>query len=465
VAARLASPTLTLEPVTNAHGPIEVRTSHGVVRRVVAPMRIGSARSCDLRLDDRYVSTQHAEVRIEHDRLVLVDMLSKNGTWVAGVRVDCHPVTPGLVVRIGNSTLEFVAGREDDHGDAPHMIGRSAAFVTLLTDLRRVANVGRPVLLRGETGTGKELAARFVHDASSRREMPFVAVNCATIVDSLAESSLFGHVRGAFTGAVRAQVGAFVSATGGTLFLDEVGELPMPLQAKLLRVLETGRVRPVGGDDETEVDVRIVAATHRDLERMVATGRFREDLYHRLGVLVLRMPALRERAADIPLLIDAFARRAAAELRRPIVFAPGCLDLASRAPWPGNIRALHNAVWRAATLDDGPITPQRLLGAMHHRPLRAVESTAAIAADADDRPAPIEQDVSSNARSAEPEESGSDDVSATLSVAYGDWASIEGELLRRLVGEHGSIRRAALALGVPRSTLGARLKRRSSGRG
>jgi len=430
-------------------------------------MRIGSARDCDLQLDDRYVSTQHAEVRVEGNRMLLVDLASKNGTWVAGARVEAYPISTGLVVRVGNTMLEFTSARDDTEVDAPHMIGRSAAFVGLLTDLRRVANVGRPVLLRGETGTGKELAARFVHDASARRALPFVAVNCATIVDSLAESSLFGHVRGAFTGAVRAQAGAFASATGGTLFLDEVGELPLPLQAKLLRVLETGRARPVGSDDEIEVDVRIVAATHRDLEHMVATGRFREDLYHRLGVLVLRMPALRERAADIPLLIDAFARRVAEELRRPIVFAPGCLDIASRCPWPGNIRALHNAVWRAATMNDGPITAERLLGALHGRPVCAAEPTAAVAADADDRArtgAPSNAGTEADA-DAHPADEGTRGCEATLSVAYGDWASIEGELLRRLVTEHGSIRRAALALGVPRSTLGARLKRRSSARG
>jgi transcriptional regulator with GAF, ATPase, and Fis domain len=448
VVALARSPTLTLAPVACTAGPLDIRSDRGAVQRVAAPMRIGSGRGCELRLDDRYVSSVHAEIRAEGDTLVLVDLTSKNGTWVGGARIDSCPLAPGLVVRVGNSVLELVPAR-DDHDIAAPMIGRSAAFVAVLADLRRVAGVARPVLLRGETGTGKELAARFVHDMSARHDAPFVAVNCAAIVDSLAESSLFGHVRGAFTGAVRAHAGAFVTAAGGTLFLDEVGELSLPLQAKLLRVLETGRARPVGGDDEVDVDVRIVAATHRDLEHMVATGRFREDLYHRLGVLVLRMPALRDRPGDIPLLIDAFARRAADELRRPIVFAPGCIEAACVCAWPGNIRALHNAVLRAATMDDGPITAERLLGTGFGHRSSAAEPTAGIAADA-------VRDAE-DARGAE--------LQRMMSLAYGDWASMEGELLRRLVAEHGSIRRAALALGVPRSTLGARLKRRSSARG
>ncbi len=449
--AGLAPDTLTLPPTPPVDLPLQIRTNAGAIADVAAPMRIGSAPGNDLRVDDRFVSTCHAEIRREQGRLVIVDVGSKNGLWLGGTRVDACPIATGLVVRVGATLLEFVAAAPRPVVDAAPMLGRSAAFTTLLADLERVARVARPVLLRGETGTGKELAARHIHDRSPRCDRPFVAVNCAAIVEGLAESGLFGHVRGAFTGAVRAHAGAFASADGGTLFLDELGELPLPLQAKLLRVLETGRVQPVGGEAEVAVDVRVVAATHRDLDRMVAHGTFREDLYHRLGVLVLRMPPLRERVEDIPVLLDAFVRRASDELGRRVELAPGCLHAAVRHGWPGNIRALHNAVVRAATMDDGPITAERLLASgldAAATPQEAIPTPA--------RVPPASPDGSTSAN---------DGHRPTLTVPRGDWAAIEGEVLRTFVAEHGSIRRAALALGVPRSTLGARLRKRSSGRG
>jgi transcriptional regulator with GAF, ATPase, and Fis domain len=452
--AGLALDTLTLPPTPPADLPLQIRTNAGAVADVAAPMRIGSAPGNDLRVDDRFVSTRHAEIRREQGRLMIVDVGSKNGLWLGGTRVEACPIATGLVVRVGATLLEFVAAAPrtvDD--DARPMLGRSAAFTTLLADLERVARVARPVLLRGETGTGKELAARHIHDHSPRRDRPFVAVNCAAIVEGLAESGLFGHVRGAFTGAVRAHAGAFASADGGTLFLDELGELPLALQAKLLRVLETGRVQPVGGDAELPVDVRVVAATHRDLDRMVAHGSFREDLYHRLGVLVLRMPPLRERAEDIPVLLDAFVRRVSEELGRCVELAPGCLQAAVHHGWPGNIRALHNAVVRAATMDDAPITAERLLASgIDAGPARALVPPPALTTVPAASP---DGSTSANDGHRPP----------TLTVPRGDWAAIEGEVLRTFVAEHGSIRRAALALGVPRSTLGARLRRRSSGRG
>ncbi len=444
-----------------------MRTTEGTAARVEAPMRIGSAPECELRIVDRYVSTVHAEIRRVNGRLLLVDLASKNGTWLGPSRIEVCPVAPGLTVRIGGTVLEFV----DDAVDAPRaepspspqdggtsaMLGRSAAFAALMSDLRRVARVHRPVLLRGETGTGKELAARFVHDRGERACGPFVAVNCASFVDGLAESALFGHVRGAFTGASRAHDGAFVSATGGTLFLDELGELPLPLQAKLLRVLESSRVRPVGSDDEVDVDVRVVAATHRDLDRMVEAGTFREDLYHRLGVLVLRLPPLRERAEDIPVLIEAFVRRASTEVGREVVLAPGCLEAAIVHPWPGNIRALHNAIVRAATMDDGPITAARLVGPT---------GLSLVTPKARPDPCPAHEGPQPGRPPAGPRDgSTTAQDTSTPALPSGDWASIEGDLLRRLVCEHGSIRRAAAALGVPRSTLGARLRRRAHGPG
>jgi DNA-binding NtrC family response regulator len=307
------------------------------------------------------------------------------------------------------------------------MIGRSLAFRRVEMALRRLAMLRRPVLVLGETGTGKELAARFLHELGPRRAGPFVAVNCGAIVDGLAESELFGHSKGAFTGAHRPHAGAFVRADGGTLFLDEVGELPLALQAKLLRVLETSRVHPVGAEADTHVDVRIVCATHRDLEAMVAAGRWREDLYHRLGVLVVDIPPLRDRPEDIPLLLERFAREASDELGRKVELEPTAVALARAHPWPGNVRALKNAVLRAAALVDGPIGPADLLPATGPGPMAGERNVAP--------------------------------ARASLTVSRSDWASMNRDLLAQAVAEHGSIRRAAVALGIPRSTLGAWLKR------
>ncbi len=426
-------PTLTLAPVDRSVPRLVLAVRDGPRAVLDGRVRIGTAACCELRLVDPYASAKHAEVRREGEHVVLRDNRSKNGTWIGEARIDTTLLVPGMAVRIGASWIEL-QGEAEGEPPAPSiapptaMLGRSPAFVRLERSLRRVSAMRRPVLLRGETGSGKELAARYVHDVGPRAGAPFVALNCATIVDTIAESELFGHVRGAFTGAVRPHTGAFVRADQGTLFLDEIGELPLPLQAKLLRVLESGRVQAVGGEAETAVDVRVICATHRDLERMVAERCFREDLFHRLSVLVVELPPLRERVEDIPLLLSRFVREAEAELGRAIVLAPGCLEAACAHPWPGNIRALRNAVLRAATMGDGPLVAAQLLpGTPSEAPRGA--ALPAHAEDAD--PLPF----------------------------VGDWARTQRELLRRAVTEHGSIRRAAAALGIPRSTLGARLKR------
>jgi len=425
-------PTLTLAPVDRSAPRLVLAVRDGPRAPLEGRVRIGTAECCELRLVDPYASAEHAEVRRERDQVILRDNRSKNGTWVGDARIDTTLLVPGMAVRIGASWIELQSETEvraEPPVTAPTaMLGRSPAFARLERSLRRVSGMRRPVLLRGETGSGKELAARYVHDVGPRAGAPFVALNCATIVDTIAESELFGHVRGAFTGAVRPHTGAFVRADHGTLFLDEIGELPLQLQAKLLRVLESGRVQAVGGEAETAVDVRVICATHRDLEHMVAERCFREDLFHRLSVLVVELPPLRERVEDIPLLLSRFVREAEAELGRAIVLAPGCVEAACAHAWPGNIRALRNAVLRAATMGDGPIVAAQLLPAAPSEAPRSA-SLPAHAEDAD--PLPF----------------------------VGDWARTQRELLRRAVTEHGSIRRAAAALGIPRSTLGARLKR------
>jgi len=242
------------------------------------------------------------------------------------------------------------------------LVGESPAFRRLLDDARRVARRQVPVLLRGETGTGKELIASLLHAEGVRRDGPCVRFNCAAIPDELAEAELFGHAKGAFTGAVAARRGYFAQADGGTLVLDEVGELPMASQAKLLRALQEGEIQPVGAARVERVDVAVVAVTHRDLRAAVAEGRFREDLYYRLAVVELTVPPLRERPDDIPRLVDHFRRRYAArfDLGDARFTAALVAALAAR-PWPGNVRELENAVARILALSEGgAIGPEAL---------------------------------------------------------------------------------------------------------
>jgi transcriptional regulator with PAS, ATPase and Fis domain len=207
------------------------------------------------------------------------------------------------------------------------------------------------VLVVGESGTGKELVARALHEGSPRADRPFVAVDCGALEGNLLAAELFGHTRGAFTGASEARLGLFAEAHRGTLFLDEIGNLGLDLQARLLRALQERRVRPLGGNREREVDVRVVAATNRDLSRSVAEGRFRQDLYYRLAVVTLEVPPLRERTGDVPLLVRHFARQVGVRVGRPdVAIAPDVLDEFERYPWPGNVRELSNAVERAVIL-------------------------------------------------------------------------------------------------------------------
>ncbi len=238
------------------------------------------------------------------------------------------------------------------------MVGRSPAILDVLAFLRRIAVTDHPVIVYGESGTGKELAAQALHHFSPRAERPLVAINCAAIPEALLESELFGHERGAFTGADKAKMGLFEAASTGTLFIDELGELAPGLQAKLLRALETHRIRRVGAIKETPIDVRIVAATNCDLVQAVAAGRFREDLYYRLNVLSVQLPPLRERRDDIPLLVEHFLKRPPL---RGWTIVPAALEKLVAYPWPGNIRELANVIERAKILaDDLMITPSQL---------------------------------------------------------------------------------------------------------
>jgi DNA-binding NtrC family response regulator len=224
------------------------------------------------------------------------------------------------------------------------IVGRDPKMVQIYRQIQQVAEHDYPVLITGETGTGKELVAAAIHSESRRHRSPFVPLNCGALPEGLVESELFGHVKGAFSGAVRDKKGRFELAHGGTIFLDEVAELPKNLQVKLLRVLENSPFMRVGGEKPLTVDVRVLSATNRDLKREVEKQRFREDLYYRLNVVPLKLPALRERQADIPLLLAHFLEQARSRGQRTLSFSPGAVDLMGRYPWPGNVRELQNAV-------------------------------------------------------------------------------------------------------------------------
>jgi DNA-binding NtrC family response regulator len=276
------------------------------------------------------------------------------------------------------------------------MVGRGPAMQELFGLIRRLAPHVRTALISGETGTGKELAARALHKLGPRNTKRFVTVNCSAVVETLFESELFGHVRGAFTGAIEHKAGLFETADGGTLFLDEVGELPLPVQAKLLRVLEEGEVQRVGSLEPRKIDVRVIAATNRDLLGEVAAGRFRNDLYYRLNIVEIRLPPLRERREDIPYLTAAFVRNFSQRFNKPLVgLTPGAERLLADAGWDGNVRQLRNVIERACILAEGDFVSEGdLAGSMQEQRLTPVSalgggSAFASAPRSDANPAPL----------------------------------------------------------------------------
>jgi transcriptional regulator with GAF, ATPase, and Fis domain len=313
---------------------------------------VGSAPGSDLVVRDPTVSRIHAELEIGAHGLWVRDLGSTNGTFVDGLRVINAHVPGGSRVRLGGA--ELLAEQEVENTialwaeDTFHgLVGGSVSMRELFTRLARISPHNESVLIRGETGTGKELVARAIHEASSRADGPFIVVDCAALSESLLEAELFGHARGAFTGAVSARAGALEAAEGGTVFLDEIGELPISMQPKLLRALESKTIRRIGETQHRTIDVRFISATHRDLLTMLNANEFREDLYFRLSVLPVVVPALRERREDIPLLAVHFLRRAGGT-GDPL--APNVLRALSDRPWRGNVRELRNFVERMRAL-------------------------------------------------------------------------------------------------------------------
>ena len=359
---RLYTPNVRLTRVTNsartseplARSRLRILSGPAAADEIDLPavgVVIGADPGVDVVLaDDDAVSSRHCTVVPKEDGFLVTDLDSKNGTFVDGVALSRGTVPVGATLRLGRTLVQLLPGEQvvnippssaDAFGD---MIGSSAPMRQIYALLERAAPSDASVLLTGESGTGKELAARAIHQHSARSDGPFVVFDCGAASETLTDSALFGHKKGAFTGATTDRLGAFAAADGGTLFLDEIGDLPLELQPKLLRLLEAGEVTPLGQTDSQRYDVRIVAATHRDLYGDVASGAFRGDLYYRLAVVEVELPPLRARQGDIPMLASRF-------LGGEFDVTDGTnLDRLRRYSWPGNVRELRNVAARARAL-------------------------------------------------------------------------------------------------------------------
>ncbi len=355
---------------------------------------VGRSAVCEVCLNDRSVSGTHAEIEAVEEGWVLRDGGSTNGTFLGDIKVREVVLPLGARFRVGATLLQIDPG--DGAIEIPllegdrwqELVGRSVAMRQVFAELDKIAPLDVTVLVTGETGTGKELVARAIHRVSKRASGPMVVQDCSSLPKDLTESILFGHERGAFTGANERRPGCFEQAHKGTVFLDEVGELEQGLQPKLLRVLEGREVRRLGGTQVIPVDVRVIAATHRDLRAMAAAGTFREDLFYRLGVLTIELPPLRSRREDIPLLarhlLEGFCQRNPDLGARS--FSDNALDRLSGLPFPGNVRELRNVIERAASLADGAeITADDMLPASASRllavPARASDPGAGALSD------------------------------------------------------------------------------------
>jgi len=359
---------------------------------------VGRSPEASIQIASPMVSRQHATLKVGPRLVMLTDQGSQNGTRVNGERLQGERLLMyGDIISFGNVTAAFVEdkgeatagwdagpgneGRQIPLGDRTALVA-DAAMLNLYGQLELLAPSELSVLVLGETGTGKELAARALHFWSRRAKQPLVTINCASLPDSLAESELFGYERGAFSGAFQAKPGLLESAPGGTVFLDEIGDLSPAVQAKLLRVLEARRVTRLGSVQERPIDIRVVAATHRNLMDDVKAGRFREDLFYRLGAAVVRLPPLRDRRREIPLLARAFTDGARQALSRaPLPFTEAALRMLEAHAWPGNVRELRNLCeYLAATVTEPAILP-------HHLGERLVPSGGGESVAAPPRPA------------------------------------------------------------------------------
>lgn len=344
---------------------------------------VGADATADVVLADDAVSGRHCAVVPTASGFEVRDLGSRNGTFIDGVAIEKAAVPVGAVLRVGHSLIQLLPEQEtvsippSDSSSFGAMMGGSLAMRQVYALLERASSTDASILFLGESGTGKELAARAVHDASTRSDGPFVVFDCGAASENLIESALFGHVKGAFTGAQTDRAGAFAAAHGGTLFLDEIGDLPLQMQPKLLRMLESSEVTPLGTHTAERYDVRVVAATHHDVFEEVESGAFRGDLYYRLAVVEVGLPPLRQRSGDLPALIEKFLVAAGAE---PSPIEGDGLARLEAYHWPGNVRELRNVITRGVALG-APGAPFSELPILLRSPARSDDSPPAVSAD------------------------------------------------------------------------------------
>ena len=363
------------------------------------------------------------------------------------VRVTAYPLRSSDGELFMGELIQPISSLEQDKADCNRMVGQARTFTACMEQLKLVAATAAPVLLQGETGTGKELAASFIHSHSLRRERPFLTVDCTSLTDSLFEAEVFGHVRGAFTGSVGEKAGLFEQADGGTLFLDEVGELPMGQQAKLLRILETGQYRRVGGRGTRKVDVRVICATNRHLWEAVQASTFREDLYYRIACLTVRLPNLRERLEDIPVLVNNLLEPVNLTMRRRFTLAPEALDRLKTYHYPGNIRELRNILYVAATHSGDETIHAGVIDTVIGQMARNQASPKPSANESTTPPAPAESPVGPLQRP----------VNGNGSSSLVD---VEARHIRELLDRYaGNRRQVASDLGISERTLYRKLKK------
>ncbi len=323
-------------------------------------IRVGKAGDNDLPVTDETVSRVHFEIVRDAKGYLLRDMRSTNGTFLDGAEIKEAYIRAGSIISAGATELKFTPFEErieilpSEKELLGEMVGRSTQMREIFGLLERIAHTDATVLIEGETGTGKDMVARTLHELSRRAKAPFIVVDCGAVAGTLIESELFGHEKGSFTGAVATRQGAFELADGGTVFLDEMGELSLDLQPKLLRVLEQRELRRVGGSKTVKVDLRVVAATRKDLRSEVEKGKFREDLYFRLNVVPIVVPPLRERREDIPLLLDHFLAMLTPATRETPQLSDSTRGALIAHDWPGNVRELRNVIERALALNSDP---------------------------------------------------------------------------------------------------------------
>ena len=425
-----------------------------------AKIYVGRSPVNDLALTDKSISGTHFELAASEDGYLLRDLGSTNGTTYNGLRLKEAYLKPGTTFKAGNTSLVFEPS--DDVVEIPlsesdrfgTVIGRSVSMREVFATLEKVAPSDLTVLIEGDTGTGKERIAESIHKMSRRNSKPFVVLDCSSIPRDLMESTVFGHEKGSFTGAVVQHKGAFEQANGGTIFMDEIGELDLSLQPKLLRVLENRQLKRVGGDRTIRVNVRVLAATNRDLRQMVADGTFREDLYFRLSVIQIQVPPLRDRMDDIPLLVEHFLSTLSdnrADGARPAL-ANEALEHLLRYEWHGNVRELKNVMERAISLCDGKIIHKHDLHLGQMRPIGVGPSHNNASASSSTPPPHSDQP-------------GVAHLSVDLSQEYKDAKQIvldqfEREYVARIYEEHeGNISQAARTAGLTRYHLRELLKK------